>query len=163
MAAAQNAEAAPSSERLGTRELVSLDERHRAAARLNSDSEGTVLRIYAEGLNPAIELGVKGNPPMRFIRFFGEGGKQVAGINSAPPDGHSTLALGDTRAIRAVLGAFPETDIPLNLPVEDWVLRFPKPHSHETIFGVFVRDQARNPPTAGLRLLRPDGTAWDVY
>lgn len=151
------------SERLETTELVILDKRHRPAARLKSDSSGTVLRFYAEGLNPAIALGVEGKPPVRFIRFFGEGGEQVAGIDSAPPDGHSTLALGDARAIRAILGAFPETDIPAKLPVTEWGLRFPKPHSNETLFGVIVKSDDPKRPTAGLRLLRPDGTTWDVY
>lgn len=148
------------SARLETRELVILDERGRPAARLKSDSEGTELQIYAGSLNPAISLGVSGHPPFRFLRFLGEGGEPVAGISSAPPDGHATLVLGDTRAIRAVLGALPDTDIPLNLPVEEWGLRFPKPHSHDAFVSIHVDTEDPKKPRVGMGLLRPDGTTW---
>ncbi len=146
--------------RLETRELVILDERNRPAARLKSDSKGTELQIYAEGLNPAISLGVSGHPPFRFLRFFGEEGEAVAGISSAPPDGHATLALGDMRAIRVVLGAFPDTDIPSNLPVDDWGLQFRKPHSHKMFVSINVDTEDPKKPRVGMGLLRQDGTAW---
>ncbi len=121
--------------RVLAKELLILDERDGPAARLKPDSEGTVLQIYAEGLNPAISLGVQGHPPLRFLRFFGEGGEQVAGFGARLPTDMRPLSRAAREGFGGVLGAFPDADIPLNLPVDEWGLHLTKPHSRETLFG----------------------------
>ena len=66
--------------RVRAKELLILDERDGPAARLKPGSEGTVLQIYAEGLNPAISLGVSRHPHLGAENPKKIGGKVLAGM-----------------------------------------------------------------------------------
>ncbi len=154
----------PRSATLKARELVIVDENGRPAARLTSSGGETVLRFYTDGVTPAMEIGATRNPPSRFVRMMSRDGNIVAGLNSQPPDGHTTLALGDQRRpTRIVLGALGTADIPRDGTVDEWGLLFRTPGIPEPRLSVLIKSKDAARPSAAIRLIRPDGTEWTVY
>jgi hypothetical protein len=151
--------------RIEAREFVLLDENNQRAAVLESIGGRSALRFYAGNSAPALELGVEKSRTVRFLRFIGKDHRVLAALNSLPPNGETTLYLGDERwGARFILGAL-ETDIPATTGVNDWGLVFRRLGSTESLFNVHVQydDDPRLRSKAAISLLRRDGTLWGVY
>ena len=76
----------------------------------------------------------------QFVRLLGPNGRVVAAINALPPDGASTLYLGDThQEARIVLGALMPGDIPKVAPADDWGLQIRQPTSLEPLLTILAK------------------------
>jgi hypothetical protein len=154
------ASAQPNLARLTTRELVIVDTDGRARARIDALDEGAILHFYGRGSNPALEIGVRGDPAFRFIRFIGGNNKPVAGISSSPPDGHTTLFLGDERAAGKVVVGAMVSDLPGI--VDDWGLDIHQPGSISSLLSLWATMEEKGQSKAGIMVVRGNGQVWAV-
>lgn len=113
--------------RVATHELVILNERGTTVARLGPSEAGIALRFMAADGKPLLEIGVAQKGNAKFIHFF-QGERVVAALNSLPPNGESTLYLGDERwEAREILGALrPDTDQG-TAGIDEWGLQLREP------------------------------------
>lgn len=124
-------------EKAEVRELVVLNEKSEAAARLDSLDGRTVLRIYSSNASPALEFGVDVSRSTRFLHYFGPDGRVLAALNSSPPNGETTLYLGDEGwETRMIAGAI-RADIQ------------PSTDPHRKVGNTNPRSRLPNPPVLG--------------
>lgn len=155
---------AASAEKAEVRELVLLNEKNETAARLDSAGGRTVLRIYSNSASPALELGVDANRSTSFLHYFGPDGRVLAALNSSPPNGETTLYLGDQRwETRMIVGALRADAQSPRTGVEEWGVQIRTPGSRIPAFSVVSR-QARPGSAwgAGLRLTLASGKEWEA-
>jgi hypothetical protein len=151
--------------RIEAREFVLLDENNQRAAVLESVGGKSALRFFAGNSTPALQLGLERSSTVRFLTFLGEKGQVLAALNSLPPNGETTLYLGDERfPARFILGAI-QSDMPATTGVDNWGLVFRRLGSSESLFHVGVRydSDPQRRSNAAIKLLRRDGTIWSVY
>lgn len=125
--------------RLDVRELRIMADDHRPAAILAVERDGAVLRFLDNVTgNTRLELGTRDRE--KFLVFHGPNANPVAAITSLPPDGATTLYLGDAHVSpRIVFGAMPEQRLPTG-EVDGWELQFRNPHNvDESLFRVLVQ------------------------
>lgn len=146
--------------RLTTHELVIVDTDGRARARIDALDDGAILRFYGHGSNPALEIGVRGDPAFRFIHFIGGNNEPVAGISSSPPDGHTFLFLGDERSAGKVVVGAMESDLPGI--VDDWGLAIRQPGSTHDLLSLWATIEAKGHSKAGIMVVRGNGKVWGV-
>jgi hypothetical protein len=144
---------------VSTHEMLILDNEGRPVARLGSGGDGPTLRFFVNS-EPALEVGIDATGKNKFIHFFGKQHRVVAALNSLPPDGESTLYLGDERCqSRISLGALlTDTDFGTE-SVEDWGLQFRKPCSNQIPLSILMQP-SQNGYRARLRIEREKGEAW---
>jgi hypothetical protein len=129
---------------------------------LESLNGRTALRFYDQNKLPALEVGVDTSSGTRFIRMLGRDGRLLAALNSLPPNGETTLYLGDERwGARIILGAIPSDDQAFTAGVNDWGLQCRKPGSPNPVFNLLLRSVGDTLRTsATIRLVRSDGSVW---
>ena len=151
--------------RIEAREFVLLDENNQRAAVLESVGGRSALKVLRDNSALALELGVEKSRSSRFLTFIGKDHRVLAALNSLPPNGETTLYLGDERwETRIILGAL-QTDMPATTGVNDWGLLFRRLGSTESLFNVHVQydDDPRLRSKAAIKLLRRGGSTWGVY
>ena len=150
-------EAFAAAETLRMRQLEVVDEKGSVAARIRSEEGHAVLEFLSDE-HAVVQIGTeRGNS--QFIRLLGPGGRVLAAINALPPDGASTLYLGDARqAARIVVGALIPDDIPQTAPADDWGIQIRQPQSREPLLTILAKTPLNGrSPTVALRMLRSDG------
>jgi hypothetical protein len=157
--------AAASAEKTEVRELVLLNEKGETTARLYSLEGRTVLRISSATGSPALELGVDNKRSTAFLRYFGLDGRVIAALNSSPPNGETTLYLGDNRwESRMIVGALRADTQPRNTGIEEWGMQIRSPGSRIPAFSAVSREaQPDSPWGAGLRLTLANGKEWEAH
>ncbi|MCZ2155773.1 MAG: hypothetical protein LC114_18050 [Bryobacterales bacterium] len=147
---------------LTVRELKLAAADGQVAARLFADQRGAILEfIDPASKGTAIELGVRESG--RFLRVFSPEGKHVASIQSSPPDGASTLYLGDTiLETRVLLGAI-RSDVMYDTTsqegIEEWALQIRDPVHRHAVVQLLARPGSGPGQYRGsLQLLKPTAT-----
>lgn len=148
-----------SASELTVRELKLVAADGQVAARLSADQRGAILEfIDPASKGTAIELGVRESG--RFLRVFSPEGKHVASIQSSPPDGASTLYLGDTIfGTRVLLGAI-RSDVMYDTTskegIEEWALQIRDPIHRRAVVQLLARPGTGSGQYRGtLQLLNP--------
>lgn len=146
-----------------TRLLEITDEKGAVAARIQSENGSAVLEFFSNG-QPVIQIG-SAQGGTQFVRMLGPNGRVVASINALPPDGASTLYLGDSRQeARIVVGALMAGDIPKIALANDWGIQVRQPESAEPLMTILARTPGNgHRSTVALRMHRSDGRVWSEY
>ena len=157
------ASAAAASEELRTRRLVVVNENGRAVVTIDAqDGEGR-LTFYSSSGTRAIDIGSEGKSNVKFVRIIGPDDKIVAAMTSYPPDGSTTLVLGERRwGAHVVLGAIDKREFPRDEPATQWGLDLRKPGLSDSLARMVVRSIDPADARAEIRVRRADGTIWAV-
>jgi hypothetical protein len=144
---------------VSTHEVLILNSAGRPAARLGSGGDGATLRFFVNS-EPALEIGIDPKGENKFIHFFGKQHQVVAALNSLPPDGGSTLYLGDERwEGRIRLGAL-VTDMDYGREsIQDWGMQFRQPYSNRIPLSLLMQPFQKG-YRAGVRIERESGEPW---
>jgi hypothetical protein len=146
--------------RVVAHELVILGDQGRPIVRLGPSASGTSLQFLDLAGKPALEAGISRTGDSRFINFFGKGGEAVAGLISLPPNGETTLYLGDDRwHARIVLGAIRTDTDYATQSIDDWGLEFRQPRSNQAPLSMLMHPSRQGYQT-GIRIEREGGKAW---
>ena len=145
-----------------TRQLEVVDENQRVTARIRSEKGRAVLE-FLSGEHAVVLIGTEEGGG-QFVRLMSTDGRVRAAINAVPPDGASTLYLGDDRQqARIILGAL-VSDIPKPASVNDWALEIRQPKSLEPLLTILAKTPENGQrPTVALRMQRSDGRVWTEY
>ncbi len=155
-------EALATPQNIRTRQLEVVDEKGRVASRIRSEKGSAVLE-FLSGWHAVIQVGTE-QGGVEFVRLLSTDGRVLAAINALPPDGASTLYLGDARQeARIILGALMQGDIPQMAAADDWGLQIRQPKSPEPLLTILARTPGGKTPTVALRMRRSDGRIWSEY
>ena len=158
-----HSEALVTLQNIRTRQLEVVDEKGRVATRIRSE-EGRAVQEFLTAGRPVIQIGTE-EGGVEFVRLLSTDGRVLAAINALPPDGASTLYLGDARQeARIILGALVPGDIPRMAAADDWGIQIRQPTSPEPLLTILARTPGSGkPPTVALRMHRADGRIWSEY
>ena len=156
-------EALATPQNIRTRQLEVVDEKGRVATRIRSEKGRAVLE-FLSGEHAVIQIGTEEGGG-EFVRLLSTDGRVLTAINALPPDGASTLYLGDARQeARIILGALIPGDIPQMASADDWGIQIRQPKSPEPLLTILARTPGNGKtPTVALRMHRSDGRIWSEY
>lgn len=142
--------------------LVLVRDNGSVAAELKSAGDRTALTFFTKEGEPGLELGLRQDLGTRYIHFLKGNGKVVSTISSSPPDGQTTIMLGESEwGAHVIIGALQSGDIPRVASTKEWGIQLLPAPSHMPMVSAVVRSGTSN-ATASIVLQKQDGSYWTI-